>query len=348
MDGGFIKSAVMIDPIGHSFQRAQVLWSEFLESIRKDVECVNALLKNRFRTLKNPVYFHKPEFIENLFKASCMLHNLILAWDGNDSSQWENVDWESCNPDGIEPDDEAEQEPDGTEPDDIIPNIDMAGTTPVPAIVPRKWKPLDDHEELRNALVVSFRHQYNTGKVFWPKAMKASSRQRIANQPGVVTRLRVWNTSQLYTRDSQYVRITKHPDTGVETVTTIGKGLFSYIDYATNDVVAHYSGEWITLEEAARRENEGRGGYMLKANTTDQLTVLDCYSTWHNNECFASAANSATHLYSGGNSQSRRKVAKNVELSVSRIHGAKLKAITRIPANTEIITSYGSGYRYPT
>jgi hypothetical protein len=339
----------MIDPIGHSFQKAQVLWSEFLESIRKDVECVNALLKNRFRTLKNPVYFHKPEFIENLFKASCMLHNLILAWDGNDSSQWENVDWESCNPDGAEPDDEVEvagNEQEGDE-DNIIPNIDMAGTTPAAATVTRKWKPRYDHEALRNALVVSFRHQYNARKVFWPKAMKASSRARIAGQPGIVHRLRVWNSSQLYTRNSQYVRISNTTG-GVETVTAIGKGLFSYTDYAANDIVAHYSGEWITLAEAQRRDSAGRGGYMLKANTTDPLSVLDCYSQWHNNKCFASAANSATQLYSKADPQSRRKVVKNVDLIVSRVQGVKLKAITAIPSNTEIITSYGGSYRYPT
>lgn len=178
--------------------------------------------------------------------------------------------------------------------------------------------------------------------------MKAASRARIALQPGIVNRLRLWNSSLLYTRNSKYVSITTHSVTGESVVSNIGKGLFSSTDYIAGDVVAHYSGQWITSDEAIRRDKEGRGGYMLKANTTNPLKVLDCYSMWHNNKCFASAANSATHLYSSANPATRRKVTKNVKLTVSRLHGAKLKATTAIPANTEIITSYGGSYRYPT
>ena len=49
-DGGFNKTTTFICPISDSFERAEVYFSEFLESIRKDIECVNALLKNRYES----------------------------------------------------------------------------------------------------------------------------------------------------------------------------------------------------------------------------------------------------------------------------------------------------------
>jgi hypothetical protein len=38
-DGGFIDHVSFIDPEKHRMERERILWSEWIESVRKDVEC---------------------------------------------------------------------------------------------------------------------------------------------------------------------------------------------------------------------------------------------------------------------------------------------------------------------
>ncbi|CAM9511864.1 unnamed protein product, partial [Sphacelaria rigidula] len=50
------------------------LWSEALESVRKDVECFFGILKRRFRTLKLGIIFQDEDDIDNMFFTCCILH----------------------------------------------------------------------------------------------------------------------------------------------------------------------------------------------------------------------------------------------------------------------------------
>ena len=83
VDGGYPKKACFIDPIKTRFSRQHIMWSEWMESVRKDVECTFSILKNRFRMIRNPIEYQDPEFIEKMFKCCCILHNIILVYDGN-------------------------------------------------------------------------------------------------------------------------------------------------------------------------------------------------------------------------------------------------------------------------
>ena len=65
-------------------------WSSNVESLRKDVECTFGILKKRFSVLKNKSRFHNMEDLSYIFKACCILHNMIHDWDGYDN--WEDVD----------------------------------------------------------------------------------------------------------------------------------------------------------------------------------------------------------------------------------------------------------------
>mmetsp|Transcript_67276 Transcript_67276/g.140130 ORF Transcript_67276/g.140130 Transcript_67276/m.140130 type:complete len:142 (+) Transcript_67276:1009-1434(+) len=59
-----------------------MLWSKNLESSCKDVECVFGRLKGRFRILKIPSLFWYQHEIDNVFFTCCILHNILLEWDG--------------------------------------------------------------------------------------------------------------------------------------------------------------------------------------------------------------------------------------------------------------------------
>ena len=52
-DGGFLKIGVFMDPSHQRWGIEEVRWSEFLESVRKDVECFFGILKSRFRILRH-------------------------------------------------------------------------------------------------------------------------------------------------------------------------------------------------------------------------------------------------------------------------------------------------------
>jgi hypothetical protein len=93
VDGGYHKWRCLQCPFKHTSKPAQALWSKWVESVRKDVECTFGILKGRFRCLKLPIYYHSKEAIDNMFFTCCILHNMLLSHDGLDS-RWENgVNW---------------------------------------------------------------------------------------------------------------------------------------------------------------------------------------------------------------------------------------------------------------
>jgi len=105
-DGGYLKQNCFICPMANRVDRQAVIFSEFMESTRKDVECTFGQLKNRFRILKKPIEMKNVLDINLLFKACCVLHNMILIYDHRDIGHWEvGIDWEV-----LDPDEEEEEE----------------------------------------------------------------------------------------------------------------------------------------------------------------------------------------------------------------------------------------------
>ena len=89
-----------MDPSHKDFDHYTVMWAEWLESIRKDVECVFGIVNQRFRWLRNKVPYHDIMLIYNAMRVAAILHNRLLIFDGYDQ-----FDWEKCDPDSIEPED---------------------------------------------------------------------------------------------------------------------------------------------------------------------------------------------------------------------------------------------------
>jgi hypothetical protein len=171
--------------------------------------------------------------------------------------------------------------------------------------------------------------------------MHSRSRARLEVNK-VVLRINEIRNSYLYTKRST-VTIRRN---GQESIIP-GKGLFCTSTLYEKDIIVYYSGEWITLHEMEIRVRDGYGGYMHRARTTDALKVLDCYASHSEGHCLASNANSATNAFHkvGGE---WIKLNKNAGIVVSRNLGAKLVVTAKcILPNVEILTTYGTSYKYP-
>lgn len=97
VDGGYHKWRCMQCPMKHTSKIKEALWSKWVESVRKDVECCFGILKGRFRCLKLPIYYQSKDVIDNIFFTCCILHNILLNVDGYDSRWEENVNWKGMN-----------------------------------------------------------------------------------------------------------------------------------------------------------------------------------------------------------------------------------------------------------
>ena len=84
VDNGYIHWSTCIPPMKQSRLCTETRWSQWLESMRKDVECCFGILKGRFRILKSPIRIHDIEEVDKIWKTCCALHNWLLEIDGLD------------------------------------------------------------------------------------------------------------------------------------------------------------------------------------------------------------------------------------------------------------------------
>jgi hypothetical protein len=96
VDNGYHNWSTTIPPFKSTISVKEMRFSNWLESIRKDVECTFGILKGRWRILKSGIRLNGIESADKIWKTCCALHNLLLDVDGLDD-QWENgvpSDWE--------------------------------------------------------------------------------------------------------------------------------------------------------------------------------------------------------------------------------------------------------------
>lgn len=169
-DGGYHRWKCMAAPMKLAHDLPSTRWSCSLESVRKDVECVNGQLKSRFRELKNPMELHNKDDIDNVFFTCCVLHNMLLEYDGFDRQWEENVEWEG-DP-ALHPDAQYDEEYDmielqGHRAEDRL----HAQAQPVH---PDEDDNLEaevepDHYLLRNNLITHYSQAYSKREIVWLK-----------------------------------------------------------------------------------------------------------------------------------------------------------------------------------
>ena len=89
VDNGYLDWSTNIPPFTVSNSIPEMRFLEWLESIRKDVECTFGILKGRWRILKTGIRIHGTQSCDDIFKTCCALYNLLLEGDGIDNeSNW--------------------------------------------------------------------------------------------------------------------------------------------------------------------------------------------------------------------------------------------------------------------
>ena len=89
VDNGYHPWSITVPPIKSTLYRSEIRFSEWLESLRKDVECTFGILKGRWRILKYGIRLWGMKNCDQVWLTCCALHNWLLEIDGL-SDGWEN------------------------------------------------------------------------------------------------------------------------------------------------------------------------------------------------------------------------------------------------------------------
>jgi hypothetical protein len=83
-DNGYHKWSCTQAPTKQCMLKVEERLSEWIESFRKDAECVFGILKGRFRVLKTGIRLDGPKAADSIWLTCCALHNWLLESDGLD------------------------------------------------------------------------------------------------------------------------------------------------------------------------------------------------------------------------------------------------------------------------
>ena len=89
VDNGYLNWATTVPPMKHPITYEEIRFSEWMESMRKDVECTFGILKGRFMVLKYGIRLNSISQCDKLWKTCCALHNKLLFIDGMDKG-WDD------------------------------------------------------------------------------------------------------------------------------------------------------------------------------------------------------------------------------------------------------------------
>ena len=89
VDNGYLPWSVTIPPMKNTNLYSYLRFSNWIESMQKDVECAFGILKGRFRCLRYGIRLHGIHTCDKIWLICCALHNYLLEIDGL-SEQWRN------------------------------------------------------------------------------------------------------------------------------------------------------------------------------------------------------------------------------------------------------------------
>ena len=66
VENGYLNWSTTIPPLKQTMMHKETRWSEWLESVRKNVECIFGILKDRWRILKSGIRLHGVDACDNI------------------------------------------------------------------------------------------------------------------------------------------------------------------------------------------------------------------------------------------------------------------------------------------
>ena len=92
VDNGYLNWSTTIPPMKHPVTYEEIRFSEWMESMRKDVECTFGILKGRFTILRHGIRLNSISQCDKVWKTCCALHNKLLFIDGMDKGWQDEVE----------------------------------------------------------------------------------------------------------------------------------------------------------------------------------------------------------------------------------------------------------------
>ena len=86
VDNGYLSWSCTVPPVKNAKTYQTIRFSEWLESMRKDIECTFGILKQRFSILRHGIRLESIDDCDKVWKTCCALHNILLKLDGYDNN----------------------------------------------------------------------------------------------------------------------------------------------------------------------------------------------------------------------------------------------------------------------
>jgi Plant transposon protein len=83
-DNGYLKWPTMMPPTKSWVSDMEYNWSEMLESLRKDIECLFGQMKQEFAILQYGSRFNSLDLMDDIFLTCCAIHNQRKVIAGTD------------------------------------------------------------------------------------------------------------------------------------------------------------------------------------------------------------------------------------------------------------------------
>ena len=86
VDNGYLNWSCTVPPVKNAVSYQTIRFSEWLESMRKDVECTFGIMKQQFSILRYGVRMGHIKNVDEIWLTCCALHNKLLFIDGLDKN----------------------------------------------------------------------------------------------------------------------------------------------------------------------------------------------------------------------------------------------------------------------
>lgn len=165
-DNGYHKWFTMMNPSKIALDDDDYNWSEMLESLRKDVECLFGEMKQEFAVLKYGCRFSSLDVVDDIFLTCCAIHNQRKIIAGLDQM------WKTGEIVSDEESDLCQSEAAIfrrlSERHDREENNGMGGGEHTVQVDEVEVEHEDLHDVLRKKLITHFKVAHEKGEVFWP------------------------------------------------------------------------------------------------------------------------------------------------------------------------------------